>query len=139
MDIKEKIQEIEYSLEFDQVELAKMLILVSTTVLIFSIHGITILNSTSERLEGLEDDFSDVSGMVNSQGFNETVDALSDVQQGSISERMQFAANTLQSLQEADASISNSADDVENMLNLYRWLLLLAVLGEVAGVSLIYM
>jgi len=139
VNFKEKIQEIEYSFEFDQVELAKMLILVSTTVLIFSVHGITMLNSTSERLEGLEEDFSEVSGMVNSEGFNETIDALRDVQQGTISERMQFAANSLQNLQETDAELSQSADDIENMLNLYRWLLLLAVLGEVAGVSLIYM
>lgn len=139
MELKEKIQGIEYSFELDQEELAKMLILVSTTVLIFSAHGITMLNSTSERLEGLEEDFSEVSGMVNSEDFKETVDALSDVQQGTISERMQFAANSLRNLQETDAELTQSADDVENMLNLYRWLLLLAVLGEVAGVSLIYM
>lgn len=139
MKLKEKIQDVEYSFELDQGELAKMLILVSTTVLIFSAHGITMLNSTSERLESLEEDFSEVSGMVNSEDFNETVDALSDVQQGTISERMQFAANSLQNLQETDAELSKSSDDVENMLNLYRWLLLLAVLGEVAGVSLIYM
>lgn len=139
MDLKQEIREIEYSFEFDQRELAKMLLLVSTTILIFAVQGITSLSSTSEDLQTLEEDFSQVSGMVNSEEFNNTVSALEDVQQGSISERMQFAAQSFRGLQGTSTLISDSSTGVENLLRLYQWLFLISLLGEVAGVSLIYM
>lgn len=139
MDLKKKFQEFEYRHRIDQREVGRILLVASTTLLIFSLHGVVNLSSSAESLDSLESNYSSVSSMVGTEEFNDTVQALEDVQGGEIGQRMQYTADVFRGLQGTSSSIQSAAEEVDSLTDMYRWLVLLSVLGIVAGISLIYM
>lgn len=136
--VKSKIGRLKQDYTFDQREAAKILIITSTTVLLFSVFSIINLESASTSISSADQNLSRVEGMISSEDYNDTIDALQDVQQGTISERMQYAAEFFTAAQSGTYSLDGVQATVDSMIGIYQWLVLLAVLGEVAGVSLLY-
>jgi hypothetical protein len=139
VELKEKLQKFEYRHRIDQREIGRVLLVASTTLLIFSLHGVVNLSSGAKSLDSLESNYSSVSSMVGTEEFNDTVKALEDVQGGEIGRRMQYAADVFRGLQVTSGQIESAANSVNSLADMYRWLVLLSVLGMVAGISLIYM
>ncbi len=136
--LKQKIGVLEREYTLDQREVAKILIITSTTILLLSLFSLNHLEAASADIGSSEGNFSSLSGMVSSEDYNQTVDALQDVQQGTISNRMQYAAEFFATAQASVYSMQGVQDRLDSILGIYRWLVLLAILGEVAGVSLLY-
>lgn len=136
--LKQKVGALERDYTLDQREVAKILIITSTTVLFLSLFTLIELESASAEIASADGNFSRLSGMVSSENYNQTIEALQDVQQGTISSRMQYAAEFFITAQSSVFSMQEVRNRLDSILGIYRWLILLAILGEVAGVSLLY-
>jgi hypothetical protein len=136
---KQKLREILEEYRLDQKEFTRILLIASTTLLIFSLHGLMTLGPASEKIDSLDSDYSRLSGMIGSQEFNNTIQSLEDVQGGEIGQRMQYAADVFRGVQDTGSRLEAVDGDLQYMMNMYRWLVLISILGQVAGVSLIYM
>ncbi|MFB6241458.1 MAG: hypothetical protein ABEJ36_01485 [Candidatus Nanosalina sp.] len=137
--VRKRINELEYEYTLDQRELAKILIIASTTMLLFSVHVISNLQEASASIDSADQKFAKVKSMVSSEDYNQSIQALQDIQEGSISQRMQYAASFFNEVQDATYSLSKVESTLDGLIGTYRWIVLISILGEVAGVSLIYM
>lgn len=122
-----------------QHEAAKIFLMVSTAFLFFSLYMLFQLSIVSEDLNSFQENTSTLSGSVNTEQFNDTIDALEDVQSGAISDYMSQAANVLETFQASKNSLKSANTKVGSLLQLLRWLFLISLLGEVAGVTLLYL
>ena len=136
--LEEKVEEFEYNHFFDQREFGKILIIVSVTMLVFSLHGLMQINQTVSEADRLESDMNQLSAVVTSNAFNSTLQAIESLQTTNIGEQFEYATQTFQALQDRIEAFDNINSRLENLQTTYQWLTLLSMLMMAAGVSVIY-
>lgn len=139
MDLASRIKEFQESTGITQEKIGLAVIIVSSVTLIISSSGVFKMMEIQESLKDFDDTTSSLSQSINSREFNQTIEGLRDVGTGAISEDMSRAATILESYQAAENSLSDARDSIEDITALLRWLFLISVLGEVTGLTLLYM
>lgn len=139
MNSGSRIRELFGNISITQRQIALTIIIASTVTLIISSSGVFRMIEVQESLKEFDDASTSFSQSVNSREFNQTVEALRDVRTGAISEDMSQAATVLERYQATENSLSQARESVEEITALLRWLFLISVLGEVTGLTLLYM
>jgi hypothetical protein len=138
MGLKQKIQEFEYEYTLDQTELGKILAIVSLTLTLFSVHAILSLQPAIEEAQSAEDRLQQLDQVVNSEQFNQSLNALEDLQTTTVGDDIQYALRTFRGMQVTVEDQQQIYTDLEKVHSQYQWLFLIGLLGIIAGVSLIY-
>ncbi|MFQ3308315.1 MAG: hypothetical protein ACI977_000547 [Candidatus Nanohaloarchaea archaeon] len=138
MDLKQKIQEVEYEYTLDQNELGKILAIVSLTITLFSVYSIMSLQPAMEEAQTAEDRLSQLDEVINSQQFNQSLNAMEDLQTTSVGEDIDYALQTFQGMQTTVNDQQKIYENLENANTRYQWLFLIGLLGLVSGVSIRY-
>lgn len=138
MGLKQKVQEFEYEYTLDQTELGKILAIVSLTLTLFSVHAILSLQPAIEEAQTAEDRLQQLDQVVTSEQFNQSLNALEDLQTTTVGEDMQYALRTFRGMQVTVEDQQQIYTDLEKVHSQYQWLFLIGLLGIIAGVSLIY-
>jgi hypothetical protein len=138
MGLKQKIQEFEYEYTLDQTELGKILAIVSLTLTLFSVHAILSLQPAIEEARSAEDRLQQLDQVVNSEQFNQSLNALEDLQTTTVGDDIQYALRTFRGMQVTVEDQQQIYTDLEKVHSQYQWLFLIGLLGIIAGVSLIY-
>lgn len=138
MGLKQKIQEFEYEYTLDQTELGKILAIVSLTLTLFSVHAILSLQPAIEEAQSAEDRLQQLDQVVNSERFNQSLNALEDLQTTTVGDDIQYALRTFRGMQVTVEDQQQIYTDLEKVHSQYQWLFLIGLLGIIAGVSLIY-
>lgn len=125
---------------FDRRELGRVMIVASAAILVVSLHAALSFQSSFERMEQVNREFDRAQGIIESPNFNDSIQALQSTRGAGTEITNQFvtasqafldARDTLRSAEAAEKGLE------ENYL-LYRWLVLVAVLGIVGGAAVIY-
>ncbi len=124
----------------DRRELGKILVIASTALLVLSLHSALSFQSALGEVEKVNRDFDKAQGIIESPGFNDSLEALQSARGGGAQITNQFvtASNAFLEAREALERSEKAEDELEGTYNQYRWLVLIAVLGEVAGIAVIY-
>lgn len=136
--VKRKVRELHARYMFDQATFGQVLVLVSITIAVFSTHTITTLQDAEQDLREVDADVDLLTTVIYSAEFNRSLEAIEDVQTLSIGADFRAATETFRDIQTDIGHLDRVADDVEYTYETYQWLLLLAILGIVAGVTIIY-
>ncbi|MFB6115966.1 MAG: hypothetical protein ABEK10_00500 [Candidatus Nanosalina sp.] len=139
MNLKSLISRIPERSGISQKQLGEVLIVASSIALVFSAYGAFKLVEVQKNLEDFDDVSASLSRSVNSQEFNDTIEALKDVRTGAISEDMRRAASVLERYQVIENSLRDARNTLEEFLTSLQWLFLISVIGEVSGLTLLYM
>jgi hypothetical protein len=139
MELKRKIQEIEYEYTLDRSELGKILFITSATLFLFSVHAVLTLNPVLEESEQTEQRLDQLGQVVQTERFNESLGALQDLRTAGIGEDMQYALRTFRGMRFTLQEQESSYDTLDKTVNTYQWLVLVGLLGMVAGASTIYL
>ncbi|EGQ43315.1 MAG: hypothetical protein J07AB43_13060 [Candidatus Nanosalina sp. J07AB43] len=127
------------NLSVDQQELGKILLIASSTLLLVSIHAFYSVSDIEQDLQELDGEMTQTSAVLNSDGFNSSLQALRDVNALNVQakivriiEGMNKASDTLQSSNQLEKN-------AEGSISTYQWLSLISLLGFVSGLILFLM
>lgn len=138
MDLKNKIREFEYEYTLDENELGKTLIIVSFTLLLFSIHTILVMQPAIEEARTTEERLNQLDQVINTPQFNQSLNAMQDLQSTSVADEIDYALQTFQAMQDTVTGQEQIYQNLERTNRRYQWLVLVGLLGIIAGVSVIY-
>ncbi|MFB6190149.1 MAG: hypothetical protein ABEJ91_01115 [Candidatus Nanohaloarchaea archaeon] len=138
-EIKLKMEDVHEHYGVDQRELGKLMVVVSTTLLIVSAHAALSFKEAADSMESVNNELDTVSGIVNSQNFQQALDVISSLNSQSISSQVNTFVSAFQGLEKSIKDSNQVERRLRDKYRLYQWLALVAIMGEVAGFSIIYL
>lgn len=136
--LKKLYRELEEKYFIDKREFGKVLLVASLAVLLVSVHAALEFQSASQNLDQMNEKFEETSGIINSESFNQSLQALETVRGTDIGPQFIQAA---EAFRDAQGSIEDSREAEENLnssFEIYQWLILVSILGTVSGAAIIY-
>ena len=137
-DPRKKLQELEYEYTLDQKELGKIMIIASLTLLVASVHTLVQLQPAMEEAQTAEERLSQLDAVVNTPQFNDSLQALQDLEGTGIGDRMEYALSTFEGMQITVQDQKNIYEQLEKTHETYQWLVLISLIGLVTGIAIIY-
>lgn len=140
MDLKEKIKDLRGSLYFevDRNELGKMMVLVSATLLLVSIHSFRGYDQAANSLDRANTELEQASNLIQSDRFEQSMGAVESVRGFNPSESFNQVIDAFDSAESAVNKTQQAEETVKDRRETYQWYSLIGVLGIVAGIAVIY-
>jgi hypothetical protein len=138
-EIKLKMEDVHEHYGVDQRELGKLMVVVSTTLLVVSAHAALSFKEAADSMESVNNELDTVSGIVNSQNFQQALDVISSFNSQSISNQVNTFVSAFQGLETSIQDSNQVEQSLRDKYRLYQWLALVAIMGEVAGFAIIYL
>ncbi|MFB6292553.1 MAG: hypothetical protein ABEI58_04130 [Candidatus Nanohaloarchaea archaeon] len=146
MKPKEQLQELEKTAEdlheeygVDRRELGKILVIASTTLLIVSIHATLTLQSVSKDLEQVNRQFDRAEAIIGSSNFQSALEDISKIKGSTLANSAEQAVESFNSAAESMDRVEEAETQVEHKSEIYKWLVLIGILGNVAGIVTLYL
>ncbi len=139
MKLKQKIRELQNEYTLDQREFGKVLFVASATLFFFSAHAVITLNPVLDEAGQTEQRLNQLDQVIQTERFNESLQALQDLRSAGIGEDMQYALRTFRGMSSTLQEQESSHTELEKTVKTYQWLVLAGLLGMVAGASTIYL
>lgn len=136
-ELKEKAKEVHSEYAFSRVELAKIMVIVSTTLIIVSIPAALSFQSAADQAESVNSQLSQTSAMLNSDRVQTSLQALRNTQ-GSSFEQISSALDAFDQSEQAINSTQTLQNDMERNMETYQWLVLIGIIGEVAAAAIFF-
>lgn len=126
----------------DRRELGKVLIVASTAILFMSIHSILVVQSAMKDVKTAQDSLKEADARMSSQAFNESLQAIKSLDtydQVDIYNHFRQAGDAFTAARNTVDEVEAAADRLERNFHMYQWLVVISLLGEVAGIAVIYL
>lgn len=130
------VEEGDYVL--DSTELGKILIIASTALLLVSIHAALNFQDAASSMEKTNKQFERASGVINSDNFQESMNRLEGLGSDTITRQVRTASSAFETADQAIQRSVQTEKDLERHYSTFQWLALIAIMGEVAGIAVIY-
>ena len=135
MKIKNPFPQVTQKINITQQEIGKMLIVASLTLLIFSSINLITLQDINQDLQGVESNYTQINTIIQSENF---LQGIEDLQTEEIGDEALSATLILNSALENTATLSETQQDLEETHETYQWMILISILGIIAGITTIY-
>jgi hypothetical protein len=136
--LKQKVKDLHSKYGFSRLELAKILIIASTTLIVVSIPAALSFQSAADKAQSVNNQLSETSAVLNSERVQTSLDVLRNTQ-GSSFEQVSAA---IDAVEQSDNSI-NKTQSLQTNLNqnmkMYQWIVLIGIIGEVAGIAIFFL
>lgn len=138
MDLKQKIQDIEYSYWLDKREFGKVMIIASLSILVVSIHAIYTVNGAVEQASNSSERMETTAVLVSSDSFQSSMESLGGTGTTIDGRSIDEVVSDLQYASESVNQMEDLSNELERARTTYQWTVLLGILGLVAGITAIY-
>lgn len=135
MKIKNPFPQATQKININQQEIGKMLTLVSLTMLIFSSITLVTLQDINQDLQDVESNYSQINTLIQTQDFQQGIE---DLQTEEISDEALSATLILTNALENTSDLSETSQQLEETHETYQWMILISILGIIAGITTIY-
>lgn len=125
----------------DRRELGKVLLVASTALLVVSVHATLSFQDSMKDVQKVDRQLEQTEAIMDSRGFNQSlqaIDSLQTVEEVDIYNQFRQASDAFRQARQAVSSAETASDNLESNYELYRWLVLVSILGQVAGLAVIY-
>ncbi|MFT4892367.1 MAG: hypothetical protein ACI8Z7_000139 [Candidatus Nanohaloarchaea archaeon] len=122
----------------NQKELGKVILIASAALLVTSIHASLQFQDSHAKIQQLNQDLDRTEGVMQSEDFNDSIEALESVQGTQIGPRFSSAVEAFNSAENSIQNAESVESDLETSYNIYQWLVLIGIMGVIAGFSLLY-
>lgn len=136
-EIKQKLMELHEEYAFSRVELAKIMIIASTTLIAVSIPAALSFQAAEQKASTANSQLSQVSAVLNSERVQRSIDVLKDVE-GSSFDQLTAAIEAFENTEKAVNSTEQLEKDLRRKKELYQWVVLIGIIGEVTGVAIFF-
>ncbi|MFB6144116.1 MAG: hypothetical protein ABEJ98_02275 [Candidatus Nanohaloarchaea archaeon] len=134
----EKLKDLQGSLAVDRQEFGKMMILVSVTLLLVSIHSYTALEEARAEVADANSQLSRAEAILESDSFQQSLKAVKSIGGYNSGQQFQQAVSAMENVGSAINSTEEAEQVLEQRKKTYQWYSLIGILGAVAGVAVIY-
>lgn len=141
MDVLSWMEKIPEEYKVDKRELGKVLLIASAAVFVVSVHSAMTLNSAIEGVHKTNNQLDDMSNIMQTQRFNQSMQALESTdtyEQVDIYGQFSAALKAFNTAEGAFDSMDRVSSDLKESYVTYQWLVLASILGGVAGAVIIY-
>lgn len=141
MELLEQVERIPDKYRIDKRELGKVLLIASAAVFVVSVHSALTLNAAIDEVEKTDSQLSEMEAIIESDSFNQSMQALESTdtyEQVDLYGQFSTALEAFNSAQNGFNSIDDVSEGLENSYSIYQWLVLISLLGCVAGAVIIY-
>jgi competence protein ComGC len=135
--LKRKARELHSEYGFSRVELAKIMFIVSTTLIVVSIPAALSFQSAANQAESVNNQLSQTSAILNSDRVQTSLDVLRNAQ-GSSFDQISAAIDAFEQSEQAVNNTQNLQTDMERNMEMYQWLVLIGIIGEVAAAAIFF-
>lgn len=125
----------------DRRELGKVLLVASTALLVVSVHATLSFQDSLKDVKKVDQNLDQAEAIMDSRGFNQSLQAINSletVDQVDIYNQFKQASNAFKQARAAIQSAETARDNLESNYEMYRWLVLISILGQVAGLAVMY-
>lgn len=141
MDLLEHLEKVPEKYRIDKRELGKILLIASAAVFVVSVHSALTLNAAIEEVDKTDSQLSEMEAIIESDSFNQSMNALESTdtfEQVDIYGQFSTAVEAFSSAGQGFNSLDDVSQGLENSYTTYQWLVLISLLGIVAGAVIIY-
>ena len=138
MDLKQKIQDIEYEYWLDKREFGKITIIASLAVLVVSIHAVYTINGAVEQASNSSEQMQRTAALVGSDRFQQSMESLGGTGTTINGRSIGEVVSELQYASESVNQMEDLSEELERTRTTYQWTVLIGILGLVAGITAIY-
>lgn len=138
MDLRQKIQELEYEYWLDKKEFGKITIIASLAVLTVSIHAVYTINGAVEQASNSSEQMRTAAALVGSERFQQSMESLAGTGTTIDGRGIDEVVAELEYASESVEQMNELSEELERTRTTYQWTVLIGILGLVAGVTAIY-
>lgn len=138
MNPKQKLTQIHQNYGIDRRELGKIMVIVSTTLLLVSIHTALTLQQTNAELDKASNSLDRVYGIVGQEDFQDSVNDLKALPDSTLKNRLITVFDALDKAESSRGSMNSAETKLEETYKVYQWMVVIGILGNVAGIAVVY-
>ncbi|MFB6241383.1 MAG: hypothetical protein ABEJ36_01100 [Candidatus Nanosalina sp.] len=141
MGYVEQFERIPERYRLDKRELGKVLVVASTALLVVSVHSVLVFQSTAEDVKKADKQLEKAQAVMSTSAFNQSMQAIGSIEtfeEVNIYNQFRQASKAFSSAKNATSELSSARERIESSYELYQWLVLVSILGIVAGISVMY-
>jgi len=135
--LKQRARELHSEYAFSKVELAKIMVIVSTMLIIVSIPAALSFQSAANQAESVNNQLSQTSAILDSDRVQTSLEVLRNTQ-GTSFDQVSAAINAFEQSEQTINSTQSLQTDMEQNMKMYQWLVLIGIMGEVAAVAIFF-
>ena len=136
-ELKQKARELHSEYAFSKIELVKIMVIVSTTLIIVSIPAALSFQSAASQAESANNQLGQTAAVLSSDRVQDSLDSLQDVQ-GTSFDQISSAIDAFEQSEQAINNTQNLQSDMERNTEMYQWLVLIGIMGEVAAAAIFF-
>jgi hypothetical protein len=135
--LKQKLRELHSEYAFSRLELAKIMAIVSTMLIVVSIPAALSFQSAANQAESVNNQLSQTSAILNSDRVQTSLQVLRNTQ-GTSFDQISSAIDAFEQSEQAINNTQTLKDDMERNMEMYQWLVLIGIIGEVAAAAIFF-
>jgi len=135
--LKQRARELHSEYAFSKVELAKIMVIVSTMLIIVSIPAALSFQSAANQAESVNNQLSQTAAILDSDRVQTSLEVLRNTQ-GTSFDQVSAAINAFEQSEQTINSTQSLQTDMEQNMKMYQWLVLIGIMGEVAAVAIFF-
>lgn len=135
--LKQKAREFHSNYAFSRVELSKIMFIVSTTLIIVSIPAALSFQSAANEAKQVNNQLSQTSAILNSDRVQTSLEVLRNTQ-GTSFDQVSAAIDAFDRSEQAINKTESLQADMEQSMEMYQWLVLIGIVGEVAAAAIFF-
>jgi|AntRauMinimDraft_2_1070382.scaffolds.fasta_scaffold00006_2 competence protein ComGC len=135
--LKQRAREIHSEYAFSRVEMAKIMFIVSTTLIVVSIPAALSFQSAADQTQSVNNQLSQTSAILNSDRVQTSLDVLRNTQ-GSSFEQISSAIDAFERSEKAINNTQTLQTDMEKSTEMYQWIVLIGIIGEVTAAAIFF-
>lgn len=135
--LKKKLEELHAEYAFSRTELAKIMVIVSTTLIVVSIPAALSFQSAADQANSVNNQLSQTSAILNSERVQTSLDVLRNAQ-GTSFDQISAALDAFERSENAVNSTRTLQNDMEKNMEMYQWLVLIGIIGEITGAAIFF-
>lgn len=133
------VEELKETYTLDINEFSKVVLIASFALLVVSLHSAYMFQQSAEDIEKLDSSLDRTSAVINSDGFQDSLEALQSIEGTEIGVQFEQAREAFSGVENDINQTENSLERLEQNYETYQWLVLFSILGMVSGISLRYL
>ena len=135
--LKNRLKELHSEYAFSRVEMAKIMAIVSTMLIVVSIPAALSFQSAASQAGSVNDQLSQTSALLSSDRVQNSLDALRNTQ-GTSFDQLSGAIESFEQSQQVLNETRSLERNMERNTELYQWLVLIGIIGEVTATAIFF-
>ncbi|MFB6145126.1 MAG: hypothetical protein ABEJ99_01325 [Candidatus Nanohaloarchaea archaeon] len=138
MNPKQKLVALHRKYGLDKREMGKVLIIASTTLMLVAIQTVLTLQHAEKQVSDASNSMNRADAILSDSNFQRSIDQLQNLPQSSLTNNLNAVMHAFENAKSSADKINKAETNLEKDRKMYQWLVVIGILGDVAGVAIVF-